>query len=98
MMPFGPAIDGSKVGLPDLPLTLIQKGQFNRVPCIFGTNKDEGVSFSPLFQYLIPTASTPPSQSDIIEGKAPPRLVPSPPRLYLRLLALLLWLRGMQRS
>jgi hypothetical protein len=31
IMPWGPAIDGTAVGLPDLPLNLITKGTFNKV-------------------------------------------------------------------
>jgi hypothetical protein len=36
LMPWGPAIDGSPTGLPDLPVTLLQRGQYNKVPTIFG--------------------------------------------------------------
>ena len=31
LMAWGPAIDGSSVGLQDVPLNLINKGSFNRV-------------------------------------------------------------------
>jgi hypothetical protein len=31
LMAWGPAIDGSPAGLRDMPLTLIQKGDFNKV-------------------------------------------------------------------
>lgn len=40
--PWGPAIDG--VVLTELPLKSLQAGTFNKVPTIFGTNKNEGVS------------------------------------------------------
>ena len=42
LFPWGPAIDGADTGLRDLPLALIQRGEFNKVPAIFGTNKNEG--------------------------------------------------------
>jgi len=48
VMPWGPAIDGTPVGLLDLPLTLIKAGKFNRVPVIVGTNENEGNIFIPL--------------------------------------------------
>ena len=31
IMPWGPAIDGTKVGLVDLPIHLLERGQFNKV-------------------------------------------------------------------
>jgi hypothetical protein len=31
-MPWGPAIDGTSVGLLDVPLSLIKEGKFNKVP------------------------------------------------------------------
>jgi len=40
--PFGPTIDGTAAGLPDAPMKLLQKGQFNKVPLFIGTNRDGG--------------------------------------------------------
>lgn len=45
LMPFGPVIDGTDVGLPDMPYTLMQKGEFAKVPLIIGANKDGGGYF-----------------------------------------------------
>jgi len=52
LMPFGPVIDGSEAGLPDVPLTLVQQGSFNKVPLILGSNKDGGAYFGPIFELL----------------------------------------------
>ena len=41
-MAFIPAVDGTDVGMPALPLDSIRKGKFNKVPTIIGSNKDEG--------------------------------------------------------
>jgi len=40
--PFGLVIDGSPLGLPDSPMNLLRKGDFNKVPLILGTNRDGG--------------------------------------------------------
>jgi para-nitrobenzyl esterase len=40
-----PAVDGSPNGMPDEPLTLVQKGLFTDVPVVLGTNKNEGTAF-----------------------------------------------------
>merc|ERR1712232_1518805 len=45
LMPFGPCIDGTDIGLPDVPYTLMQKGEFTKVPLIVGANKDGGGYF-----------------------------------------------------
>jgi len=45
LMPFGPCIDGTDVGLPDVPYTLMEKGEFAKVPLIVGANKDGGGYF-----------------------------------------------------
>mmetsp|Transcript_13529 Transcript_13529/g.43881 ORF Transcript_13529/g.43881 Transcript_13529/m.43881 type:complete len:160 (+) Transcript_13529:296-775(+) len=42
LMPFGPAIDGASTGLPDVPLRLVERGAFHKVPLIVGANKDGG--------------------------------------------------------
>lgn len=44
--PFKPIVDGGLVSdpvLPAEPLQLLQSGQYNKVPIIVGTNKDEGL-------------------------------------------------------
>jgi len=45
-LPFKPIVDGGLVDdpfLPEEPLELLSKGQFNKVPLIIGTNQDEGL-------------------------------------------------------
>lgn len=39
---FAPVIDGSPSGLPDVPLTLFERGDFAKVPLIVGNNRDGG--------------------------------------------------------
>jgi len=44
--PFKPIVDGDLVDdpvLPDEPLTLLEKGNFNKVPLMLGTNQNEGL-------------------------------------------------------
>eukprot|EP00762_Andalucia_godoyi_P002878 ANDGO_04398.mRNA.1 Acetylcholinesterase len=53
VMPFGPTIDGSQDGLPDLPLNLVRSGKFNKVPIIMGTNKEEGSIFLPVMPIIV---------------------------------------------
>merc|ERR1711981_762336 len=45
LMPFGPVIDGTDAGLPDMPLTLVQQGKHHKVPLMLGSNKDGGAYF-----------------------------------------------------
>lgn len=52
LMPFGPVIDGTEAGLPDVPLKLVQRGEFHKVPLILGSNKDGGAYFGPIMQLL----------------------------------------------
>jgi len=54
IMSWGPAIDNSKMGLSDLPLTLIKAGNWAKVPTIMGTNKDEGTIFVLMFPLVVP--------------------------------------------
>jgi len=42
LTPYGLVVDGSPLGLPDAPMKLLQKGEFNKVPLIIGTNRDGG--------------------------------------------------------
>ncbi len=69
-MPWGPTIDGSNVGLLDLPLNLLKKGKFNKVPVIFGTNKNEGSLFVFLLSMVVPGSQFPPSEANIVQGVA----------------------------
>jgi carboxylesterase type B len=39
---FGPTIDGTATGLPDAPMKLLEKGEFNKVPLFIGMNRDGG--------------------------------------------------------
>lgn len=68
IMPWGPTIDGTQTALPDLPLTLIEKGQFNKVPAIFGTNKDEGTIFVPALPLIVKGTHFPPTPDDLTQG------------------------------
>lgn len=52
VMPFGPVIDGAMEGLLDVPLRLVERGDFNKVPLMLGANKDGGAYFGPIFQWL----------------------------------------------
>jgi len=56
-MPWGPAIDG--VTTPVMPLVALQSGNFNRVPVLLGTNRDEGSIFIPGLSQLIPGVKVP---------------------------------------
>lgn len=58
-LPWGPAIDGSTAGLLGMPLDLIRAGQYNRVPFMLGTNKDDGSIFAPALYFIVPNVSLP---------------------------------------
>eukprot|EP00698_Gefionella_okellyi_P025152 TRINITY_DN909_c0_g1_i1.p1 TRINITY_DN909_c0_g1~~TRINITY_DN909_c0_g1_i1.p1 ORF type:complete len:542 (+),score=83.53 TRINITY_DN909_c0_g1_i1:1149-2774(+) len=51
--PWGPVIDGSHAGLPQLPLDALKSGNFNKVPTIMGTNQDEGSIFIPVVPLIV---------------------------------------------
>ena len=68
LMAWGPAIDGTKQGLLDLPLTLLRQGAFAKVPIIFGTNRDEGMIFAPELPQIVPGTHFPPTTDDIEKG------------------------------
>lgn len=51
IMAWGAPVDG--VDLTDLPLGMMEKGQTNDVPAIFGTNKDEANLFVPALPIVI---------------------------------------------
>lgn len=64
LMPWGPAIDG--VVLLDLPFETLKKGNFNRVPVVMGTNKNEGSIFIPIFPLIVGQGTSfPPKKADI---------------------------------
>jgi para-nitrobenzyl esterase len=65
IMPWGPAIDGSPAGLVDMPINLINAGQFNKVPMIMGTNANEGSIFIPAMPLVVRGTSFPPSDADL---------------------------------
>jgi len=52
LMPFGPVIDGDSKGLPDVPKALFDKGEFNKVPLMIGSNRDGGGYFGPMLPLL----------------------------------------------
>ncbi len=68
VMSWGPVIDGTKQGLLDMPLALIERGLFNAVPTIFGTNRNEGIVFAPQIPQIVPGTHFPPTPSDIERG------------------------------
>jgi para-nitrobenzyl esterase len=53
VLPFGPAVDGTFKGLQTLPLTALRSGRFNKVPTVFGSNRDEGTIFLPILQLVV---------------------------------------------
>lgn len=53
IMPWAAAIDGSPAGLTDLPLRVLQSGNFNKVPVVLGSNKNEGTIFMPLMSLIV---------------------------------------------
>jgi len=46
LMPWGPMYDGNRHALPDLPINMLTRGDFNKVPLLIGTNGDEGTMFT----------------------------------------------------
>ncbi len=63
---FGPVVDGSDVGIVDLPLNMVRKGIFNKVPAVFGSNENEGFVFVPVSFLVVPNMSFPISTQDVI--------------------------------
>jgi para-nitrobenzyl esterase len=59
LMPWGPAIDGSKMGLSDKPLNLIKAGNWAKVPVMLGTNQDEGTIFVIAAPIIVPGVTFP---------------------------------------
>ena len=62
IMPWGPVIDG--VSLLEYPQTSLVAGTFNKVPTIFGTNKNEGRIFVPAMPFVVPGTHFPPTPAD----------------------------------
>jgi carboxylesterase type B len=52
-----PVVDGTLTGLPGVPLTLVKRGEFNKVPLIVGSNKDGGAYFAPFSPLLYGSSS-----------------------------------------
>jgi len=65
VMPWGPAIDGTKVGLMDTPLKLIKAGNWAKVPTILGTNQDEGTIFVIAAPIIVPGVRFPMAPRDL---------------------------------
>ena len=63
-LPCGPAIDGATHGLTDMPLSLIRRGKFHKVPIIIGGNKDDGTVFETTITHLVPGALKPWASSE----------------------------------
>eukprot|EP00931_Biecheleriopsis_adriatica_P066515 TRINITY_DN4085_c0_g1_i1.p1 TRINITY_DN4085_c0_g1~~TRINITY_DN4085_c0_g1_i1.p1 ORF type:complete len:623 (+),score=77.82 TRINITY_DN4085_c0_g1_i1:69-1937(+) len=61
VMPVGPVIDGTSVGLMDVPIKLVEGGHFNKVPLITGANENGGTIFEPYIGRLVPGARWPAS-------------------------------------
>ena len=66
VIPWGFVVDGSEAGLPDVPLNMIRRGSFAKVPLMAGTNKDEGTIFAPMVTYAVPNASIPISPGSLL--------------------------------
>jgi hypothetical protein len=67
VMPWGAAIDFSTAGLRDVPLRLMARGEFNKVPVVLGTNVNEGSIFIPAFPLVVQGTSFPPSDGDLVK-------------------------------
>ena len=65
VMSLAPVIDGSPIGVLDRPLNLIQKGIFNKVPAVFGSNENEGFLFVPM-TFLMVNMSFPIDDQSVI--------------------------------
>jgi len=65
VMPWGPAVDGTDTALPDVPIKLIRRGEWNTVPIIMGTNHDEGTLFVPATSFIAPGTHYPLKDKDL---------------------------------
>jgi len=68
VFPWGPAIDGTAVGLQSLPYQNLLHGNYNQVPWIIGTNRNEGSIFIPLLPLIIANTSFPPAGPQDLEA------------------------------
>lgn len=59
VMPWGPPVDGTAVGLLQRPLDRIRQGHFNGHAVVAGTNQNEGTIFLPLFPAVVPGVKYP---------------------------------------
>ena len=66
VMPWGPVVDGTKVGLTDKPLKVLQRGQGNYVPTIWGSNKNEGSMFVPLVPLVVKGGTFPLNEDTMV--------------------------------
>ena len=59
LMPFGPVIDGTSLGLPKMPLDSIKAGEAMQVPFLLGSTLNEGSLFVPAIPAFLPGLSLP---------------------------------------
>jgi len=62
IMPVGPVIDGTPVGLLDVPINLVLRGTFNHVPLLVGANENGGSIFEPTIPLIVPGGEWPASR------------------------------------
>ena len=67
VMPWGPVVDGTSVGLEDIPLNLLKAGRGNYVPTIWGSNKNEGTMFVPLVSLVVKGGSFPLNEDSLVK-------------------------------
>ena len=69
LFPWGPTIrDLDSIELPDIPLRLIRRGAFNRVPVIAGTNQDEGTLFAIALHFVVGGSFWPPTLQQLSDA------------------------------
>eukprot|EP00049_Salpingoeca_infusionum_P010555 m.182680 g.182680 ORF g.182680 m.182680 type:complete len:554 (+) comp14674_c0_seq3:190-1851(+) len=64
VMPWGPVIDMSSMGLKARPIDSIRAGNFAQVPIIMGTNHDEGTLFVEPMKNVVPGVKIPLNDAD----------------------------------
>jgi len=65
LAPFGPVVDGTKQGLPMLPLEAVEAGEHVKVPVLLGTNQNEGSIMVPLVRAVVPGLPVPVDESTV---------------------------------
>lgn len=70
LMPNGPAIDGTEDGLADIPIRLVQRGAFNKVPLLLGANENGGSIFEDMLPEVLPGAQLPVRRHPATLGEA----------------------------